>query len=149
MIFNMKDLIQNFIPSKSFIGECLTVDLSSFAFFFPELSWDKTTDYRVNWKKKIFIKGVYAWILSNFSSHEIIPPIWLAGLLWKRQVIVREISCKTWKFTHRGHMHVHEICRKELICVNLICTMQVLTYINGISSIKHAHVRCIKGWQCT
>lgn len=67
MIFNMKDLIQNFIPSKSFIGECLTVDLSSFAFFFPELSWDKTTDYRVNWKKKIFIKGVYVWILSNFS----------------------------------------------------------------------------------
>lgn len=153
MIFNMKDLIQNFIPSKSFIGECLTVDLSSFAFFFPELSWDKTTDYRVNWKKKYSSKE-YTYEFWAILAVMKLPPIWLAGLitslvLWKRQITIREISRKTCKFTHRGHIHVHEICRKELIGVNLICTMQVLTYINGISSIKHAHVRRIKGWQCT
>lgn len=130
MIFNMKDLIQNFITSKSLIiGECLTVDLSLFAFFFPELSWDKTTDYRVNWKKKIFIKGVYVWILSNFSiATWNYPQYGLLGWLIVKApgYIVREISCKTWKFTHRGHIHVHEICRKELTGVNLICTMQVL-----------------------
>lgn len=124
-------------------------------FHFLELSWYKTTDYRENWRKNYQSKEYtheFWEILAELHEIYYNPQYGLLVrllVLWKRQITIKEISCKTCKFTHRGHMHVHEICRKELICVNLICTMQVLTYINGISSIKRAHVRRIIGWQCT